>query len=499
MRRRSSLPWFDQAIELVLLLLHCLLPALILIKTFQYTAPAITNIEVLDTGFRFEIYMEWKFTLLLWFTGALLALFLYKAALPRHELEPSPFHGPLLLLVGAILLSLLVSPYQGIALAGFPKELRTGSLTWLASLALFMIAAHSPALRRRPEALFYTLIPFLLVNLPLTHLWFFGVDLAQSPGFMEFLYPSSKVTISIPRAPITSLGNQNYSSGLGGAMAALFLGAALLVPGQRRQWAYLSLSLLSFALTVASLSSSGFLAFSATALLLAATAWLRGERRQLLRVGGAALLGCALILGLYSLRNPLVWNETLGLYPTMVRDLAGTQAPPDPAPAAEPLIPPAPVDAPSGATGRFTIWKNTWELARQRPWFGWGLDTLAYTYPQGDHFTGREFVTDKPHSLYMDLLYGTGFTGLAGFGALVLVLLWQSVRYLWREPKPDPHLVGLLAGVAAYLVQGLVNDAQVGTLPLFLTWMGLSTGLLRAGSAAAGAPAGRQKERRAAR
>lgn len=97
-----------------------------------------------------------------------------------------------------------------------------------------------------------------------------------------------------------------------------------------------------------------------------------------------------------------------------------------------------------GLNTRFTLYRDTWELALRKPWFGWGLETY------GDVF--RIFNTQptvlrggiKPYyrEAHNDWLQSLAEVGFVGTGLLILtgMLVLRHIRW-WR---PDSLIVGYL-------------------------------------------------------
>jgi hypothetical protein len=81
-------------------------------------------------------------------------------------------------------------------------------------------------------------------------------------------------------------------------------------------------------------------------------------------------------------------------------------------------------------TGRFEIWRNTIDLAVQRPWFGWGW--LGYWPPWVEPLAGLneryDVVQLHAHDAWIDLWMQVGIVGLAIFAVLVLVTVWRAWR-----------------------------------------------------------------------
>jgi len=91
---------------------------------------------------------------------------------------------------------------------------------------------------------------------------------------------------------------------------------------------------------------------------------------------------------------------------------------------------------------RQVVWQGARELGKKYPLFGSGVETFGYSY-----FTVRpalhnllsewEFLYNKAHNEYLNLLANTGFFGLGSYLLLILVSLWLL--------RPGPLFFGYLS------------------------------------------------------
>jgi O-antigen ligase len=102
-------------------------------------------------------------------------------------------------------------------------------------------------------------------------------------------------------------------------------------------------------------------------------------------------------------------------------------------------------------TGRTTIWAEAWDLIRQRPLRGWGLDSAASV---------MSVESSGTHNL---LLHNT-FSGGAIAGMLTFALLLITLYHATTSTEP------LYRGIATYvLLAGLVEDTMFESFPSVLT------------------------------
>lgn len=495
MRYRSSTAApFQEIVFWTLLLLVTLLPILALGVRIEHATPVITGIPTLDGTAFSDAYFNAKYRVLITATILMMGLFLYRTATSRTSLEPHPIHPPLLLFGGAVVISQIVAVYPTISIQGF-YDLRDGTITYLCYAAVLLVASHYVYRPDRYRHFLYALIPYSVVNLLLGLFYFYGVDLAHKPFFKPFIAAPSIKTIPPSVNFTTTLGNPNYSSGFSSMVTLIFLTTALLSKDSRERWTMLGLSMISFTILTSALSSSGFATLILLSPVLIFLAWRFRVPKQTATVALVALVGFALIMSILNARNPGVWNESIGGFANMVKSALGSEAPgatPAPAPVTAPSQPVTSTDTTpelpqvsteagfSFGTGRSFIWDRTMKLVLQRPFFGWGLDSISYGFPQMDpektaNIASMSVIVTKPHSHYFGMAYGIGLVGLLGFVATALVAFWLFVRYVFSHREVNPALVGLTMGWLAYLVQALVNDSNIGYTVVFWVLMGLTT------------------------
>jgi len=147
---------------------------------------------------------------------------------------------------------------------------------------------------------------------------------------------------------------------------------------------------------------------------------------------------------------------------------------------------PAAVQAPPGwsqmGSARGYIWSRSLPLLAACGWRGYGLDTLAFYFPQADQagklaaFGSPDTFVDKPHNLYLGLALGAGLPALAAFLALAALGLGRAARMGARPGHQGSLMAGLAAGLAGYLAAGLFNDSVVAVAPAFWVCLALAAG-----------------------
>jgi O-antigen ligase/cytochrome c-type biogenesis protein CcmH/NrfG len=136
----------------------------------------------------------------------------------------------------------------------------------------------------------------------------------------------------------------------------------------------------------------------------------------------------------------------------------------------------------AGSTAaRLTIWRTTWPLVLQRPWMGYGPETMRVEFlrvfpPQLVYYQGRQVVVDRAHNLWLDLTMSSGLAGVVTFGWLLVAF----GRSIWRglQTKPDRWHQAMWIALAAVGVGHLI-DLQFSfelTSSAVIWWLTLALG-----------------------
>lgn len=90
-------------------------------------------------------------------------------------------------------------------------------------------------------------------------------------------------------------------------------------------------------------------------------------------------------------------------------------------------------------TGRLDIWNSVWDLAVERPIFGWGWVSYwaPWVEPLDDLVVIDGVTYLQAHNAFIDVWFQLGFVGLAAFVALVLVTSLRCVAWSIDPPFGD--------------------------------------------------------------
>lgn len=158
----------------------------------------------------------------------------------------------------------------------------------------------------------------------------------------------------------------------------------------------------------------------------------------------------------------------------------------------------------STGTLRLDFWRAGVAMTNDRPLVGYGPDTfrdvyLGYKSRAIAEQRGTGQSPNGAHNMFVSQLSGTGYPGAAlllgllGQASLRAIGTWRRLRQIesGSEPEPAYHahqarlcLIGVVGGMAAFLIQATFNLSQIGLS--FLFWVLL--GLLCVLSLAAGVP-----------
>lgn len=131
---------------------------------------------------------------------------------------------------------------------------------------------------------------------------------------------------------------------------------------------------------------------------------------------------------------------------------------------------------------RGAIWKRAVKLYRDysivEKLFGCGINCLSYLLEQNyaqemRALTGNRYI--DVHNEFLQMLLTTGIVGVVGYFGMILSILKECVS---KIRKNEQLLLGI-AGITAFLAQGLVNNSQIVTMPIFFVGWGIYLGIIR--------------------
>lgn len=121
---------------------------------------------------------------------------------------------------------------------------------------------------------------------------------------------------------------------------------------------------------------------------------------------------------------------------------------------------------------RIFLWQKTLELIRQKPFLGWGPDTLGLIFNKifSNDLTiiGMNGVFDKAHNEYLQIAYASGIPALLTY----LIFLFSVLRKAWFSLNKNSVTVPIFCSVVGYLVQAIFNISVVSVAYIFWIFLG---------------------------
>lgn len=136
----------------------------------------------------------------------------------------------------------------------------------------------------------------------------------------------------------------------------------------------------------------------------------------------------------------------------------------------------------TSGSGRGYIWSRTIPLLKNYLLIGSGADTFFMVFPHDDYAgkysseTLLNIIFDKPHSMYFQMIQGTGGVSLIAFLAMIGIYISQVIKSNSEEKRLVSNAIA--AGVIGFLIAGMFNDSSVCTMPIFYGMLGMGVGIL---------------------
>lgn len=343
----------------------------------------------------------------------------------------------------AILVSSIFSVNLRLTLFGAPARYE-GVLAWLAYTALFFCGVHFFGSASAFGGLVRAVaITATAVSLYATAQAFFP-PLFQGEAFMQSWYSG----LGMPRSGST-LGSP---VALGGYLAFL-LPLILATAVTSNQYAWLLASITAVVALLLTLSRGAWLAAAvAYGLMMVMAGEVRG-RAVGVTMAAALALGVAILVARVGTAESVTARAT-----STVAVHSGSVA------------------------SRLYIWRQTAVLVGQRPWTGWGIETLREVFPYRrvelvKHFGPRPVIIDKAHNDVLQVAVSIGLPGAAAYLAIWVSLLGAAMRLRRRVTGIDRVIAaGWLAALAGYLVQAQFAFSVVGFAPIVWLLAGAAAG-----------------------
>lgn len=457
----------DTYIQTALMLLIFFMPLVVRLKLIPFISPFI-SITVISTGMHASFFSYYKWIVLITATLVILGMFIIKLIIRRYRIQPSYINLPLVILVIIILLSTLFADYKMIALTGFYEQ-HDGALTYLCCLLLMLIAANISFTEQFGRRLTMVLGAVTIIMTAVSLIHYMGIDLTQNSTVRILLAGREHADYAYGFFSST-LGNQNYTSGLSAALVCFFV--ALLIWGRKVihpvYTAIFSFSALALLLTA--LSSSGIVAAFIGLVVLVLLAGYDFGFKKIVLVSTTVVIILVLSFSFLVKQNPQLTSEVFFWknYFSDKTDLSEKNS------------------WLEAGNGRGYIWANTVELITDKPLLGHGANTLAYYYPYNDPDKNKNLMAvrtmvDRPHNAYLGFAFNFGNLALLFllylFGAHLVYNLKQLVKGGGEQPVMRIYQIAILGFLIAFWVQVLFNDFVIGSAPIHWVLLGLGVSL----------------------
>lgn len=394
----------------------------------------------------------------------------------------------------AIVISTIASPNISITLAGQYNR-SDGAISWLCYIALMFIAMNINYPKNAVNKVLYSLYPFIFINFFIITMNFTGNDLMQKEWIQKI------VTVLLPEGAsiaedsqlVGTLNQWNYMSGMFAIMTVMFLAAAIVGKNLLISIINIICATFSIAVMLMSISTSGFLTVLIMVVPILVLIMKAENKIQGIIILGIFLVLSSITLHILSKENPVVWRESIGFFvdknpyeqeEKISKATNGFEIDLlNKAYASDNTfeLPKLPGRSWAPGTGRLYIWEKTLNLFKERPIFGYGLDSLMYNFPhynidaRAGLFT-EHTITDKPHSVYVGILYGTGIIGFIAFLLIVGIIIISSIKILFN--RKIIYLSILSIGSIAFFIQAIFNDSLPGTSGVMWALTGILFGLI---------------------
>lgn len=511
----------DKAIYILLLTALFIVPVFIKAHLGEFYSPKLTFI---GSSMQSDIFSYYKYIFLVIITSLIGLLFLYKVIFLEAGIASNKINFLVGILAVLIVLSGAFSPYKTLALHGIFNR-HEGTVTYICYLMIFFVAANMKFSIKQLHGFLYVLYPFVIINMVIGLLLFYGKNPLEIGWVKSFILGSllKEGQLSEGATLWATVSNPNYISGIGSVLSILFLTWAIFDKNKIRSGLNVIIATISFMMVLTSFSTSGFLTTLALLPILVVLIFLNEQRlKSFLVLITFVILTTAIYTPLVN-KNERVWNESFGFIVNTVKDSMPknetkdlTKEKPetkatvdsdkesqepnetngDSKTSVQPegnkqslsiyQIPQLPNSSYSAGSGRAYIWEKTVEVAMERPFIGYGLDTYTFVFPQDDidkiaGLNTYNIVVDKPHNMYLGILVGSGIITVFLFILLVGLVLLKGTKTIIRRnasQQEKPVLFALFTASIAYLVQGLFNDSVVGSAVIFWFILGMLVSIM---------------------
>lgn len=458
----------DKWIFRLLLFLIGFMPLIVMANVEQVISPLVSNIEVLSSGTKGDLFTHYKALVVVIITAITGAMLLAKVLFMGGTIRKTYLNYVLGVFVVAIVVSTIASPNISIALNGQYNR-SDGAISWLCYVALLFIAMNIEYPKNVVKYIMYTMMPFVFINLYIITMNFYGKDLLVNSGSMQklvSLFLPEGANISEGSALVGTLNQWNYMSGMFAMMTVMYLAWAV----TSEKWIDNIVGAVTASAAIIimfmSISTSGFLTVLVIGTVILVAVLLNKKKVQALVALAIFFLIAAPVFHVLAEKDYRVWTESFGFFTEnnpYMEEVTALLNPTNVAHASEEVLelPVLPERATAAGSGRTYIWDKTLDLVWNRAILGYGNDTLIYNFPHysldaRSGMNDENTITDKPHNQFVGVLYGFGIFGLI---ALVMLAVAAGIAAFKTIIKKAWSEMALALTVLAYFSQSMFNDS----------------------------------------
>lgn len=126
----------------------------------------------------------------------------------------------------------------------------------------------------------------------------------------------------------------------------------------------------------------------------------------------------------------------------------------------------------STAWERIELWKGTWNMVREHPILGFGINTFSKYFPL---YKPVDYPDVRyAHNSYLQMWSEIGLAGLLTFLAIIFTVLAKCLRNLKKKVSAGENglfLLGLLAGYIAFLIQSGLDTNLYSLVLITFFWV----------------------------
>ena len=126
-----------------------------------------------------------------------------------------------------------------------------------------------------------------------------------------------------------------------------------------------------------------------------------------------------------------------------------------------------------GGSMRIILWQHTLELIKNRPWLGYGPDTLSQAvnmlYSSDTmNILNNKMYFDKAHNEYLQIAFASGIPALV----IYLVFLLDIIMIGFKQMEKNPMIPFVMASIIGYIVQAFFSNSIVSVAYIFWIFLG---------------------------